>query len=166
MEQTLTATDVANAVRNEYPDKTFTLGDRTFDVKDLAYDDYIEFVEMARPIILAVSGMLDVKMNETTGEASLDMNPFNVDLNEIMGICKTELPRLAWLCCRQSDPKISIIEVKRLAKRPQVMLLAVMQQIKHNDLIKDFVSFFPQMNQALAGLVPAEMLTKTTPSTT
>jgi hypothetical protein len=140
------------AVRNEARG-TFTLGDRVFEIKDLQYDDYIEFCDLARPIITAVSQSLE--LNQENGQLDLQFNFGNLDFRQLLQLSKEELPRMAWLCCKQTDPKIKLAEVKRLARRPQTMLEVVLAQVKHNDLVKEFADFFPRMASALNELVPA-----------
>jgi hypothetical protein len=59
-----------------------------------------------------------------------------------------------WVCCRMSDPKIKIEDVKRLAGRPHVLLEIVLLQIKHNEIVKEFADFFPRIAKALETLAP------------
>lgn len=143
-------------MRNE-PRGTFTLGNerlgvREFDIKDLSYDDYIEFCDLARPIITSVSESLEV--TQDNGQLDLQFNFVNLDFEKILKLAQKELPRMAWICCRQSDPKIKIEEVKRLAHRPQAMLEVVLAQIKHNEMVKEFADFFPRIASALNELMP------------
>jgi hypothetical protein len=167
----LSITDIAKAARNE-PNGSFTLtnshtGDtRTFDIKDLDYDSYIEFCDLARPIILAVSGAIDMAP-DPTGEMKLQFTPRGIDFDQLIKLAGTELPRMAWLCCKQSAPNISVAQVKALARRPHVMLEVVLKQIKQNEIVKEFADFFPRIAAGLQDLLPATQsaLTPTTAST-
>lgn len=151
-ETQLSATTIAQAVRNE-PSATFLLGDRTFDIKDLDYDSYIEFCDLARPIITSVADSLEV--NNEGGKLDLQFNFLNIDSANLIKLAGKELPRMAWICCKQSDPKIKIEDVKRLGRRPLVMLEVVLKQVKHNEMVKEFADFFPRIASALTELMPA-----------
>jgi hypothetical protein len=61
---------------------------------------------------------------------------------------------MAWICCKQSDSKVSIADVKRLARRPFPLIEAVLLQIKHNEIVKEFQSFFPRLGKIIGELVP------------
>jgi hypothetical protein len=148
----LTSEQIHNAVRNEYPDKSFQLGDRTFPVKDLSYDDYLEFCDLARPIIESVVGIVDLSMAD--GKSDVEFNPAGLDFNQIIKLAGKELPRMAWICCRQSDPNITIDEVKRLARRPMALLTVVLAQVQHNQMVQEFVDFFQSLAQRVSGLAP------------
>lgn len=164
----ITPTQVANAARNDYQTEeghSFTLGDRQFEIKDLDYDSYIEFCNLARPIIAAVSGALELSDGKNNnGEMGLSFNPATMDFDQLIGLAGKELPRMAHICCRQSDPKIKVDEVKRLARRPHFLLEAVLLQVKHNQLVKEFADFFPRIAAAMNDLVPTaqEAMTPTT----
>lgn len=154
----LNDTDKMKAARNEgYGEFTLTNpqtgNSKTFQLKNLSYDAYVEFCSLARPILITLGNGLD--MGNKGGEFSLEFNPLNLDFEKLIEIAGKELPRMAWLCCRQSDPKIKLEEVKELGYRPQNLLLVVLQQIKHNDLVKEFADFFPQLVAALTELMPA-----------
>jgi hypothetical protein len=148
-----TREDVFNAVRNEYPDKSFVLGDRVFPVKDLSYDAYVEFMELSRPILTMLVDSLELK--NQNGEVDVEFNPAGFDVEKLIKLAGNELPRMAWLCCKQSDPNISIQDVKKLARRPQTMVQVVLAQVKHNDLAREFADFFKQIVGQIQELVPA-----------
>lgn len=154
---TLTTSTIMQAARNEAAG-TFTLSNpsgesKTFEIKHLSYDAYIEFCELARPILTTMSGALALDMSN--GEFGLKFNPLNIDYEQVIKLAGKELPRMAWLCCKQSDPKITIDEVKRLGHRPQNLIAVVLQQVKHNDMVKEFADFFPQIVGQLTDLLPA-----------
>lgn len=154
----LTQSEIARAARNE-PVGTFTLKnshtgeERTFELKDLEYDSYIEFVDLARPIITAVAGSVQSKDNH--GEFQLAFNPAGIDFGELIRLAGKELPRMALIICRQSDPRIKLEEVKRLGRRPMQLLEIVLMQIKQNSIVQEFADFFPRIATALQELLPA-----------
>jgi hypothetical protein len=154
----ISQSDQLKAARNEGYG-TFTLsnpasGDsKSFEIKHLSYDAYLEFCELARPILTACSSALD--MGNNNGEFKLEFNPMAVDFASLLKLAGKELPRMAWLCCRQSEPKITIEEVKHLGYRPQALLSVVLQQIKHNEMVKEFADFFPKIVEQLTALLPA-----------
>lgn len=138
---------ISNAVRNDYgDDAVFTLGDRTFPVKDLSYDDYIEFVRLARPIVTGAVAGFDLM--------SGDFNPLALDYEALLELAGKELPKMAWLCCRQSDPKITVDQVKALARRPYPLIDAVLVQVKHNQMVNELKDFFPVVVKRLMELAP------------
>lgn len=162
-EQTVAITEetIASAVKNEWG-KTFTLGDREFEIKDLGYFDYVEFVALAKPLMtVAMNGL---EMTTKDGEIGVDFNPAAVDLDQIIAIAGKELPKLAHLVCKQSDAKIKVSEVAELARRPQRLLEVVLMQIMHNKMIEEFASFFQRLAAMTQALLPdAANLASTTP---
>lgn len=154
----LTATDQVKAARNEgYGEFTLTnpdtLESKTFELKHLSYDAYIEFCTLAHPIISAIGTGLAVN-NTKTGELSFDFDPTNLDFKELLKMAGDQLPRMAYLCCKQSDPKVTVADVKRLGYRPQVLLNVVLEQVRHNRMVQEFADFFPQVVAKLQALVP------------
>lgn len=154
----LTASEISRGARNE-PVGSFTLTNshtgeqREFDLKDLEYDSYIEFVDLARPIITAVAGAVQSKDNH--GEFQLAFNPIGIDFGELIRLAGKELPRMALIVCRQSDPKIKLEDVKRIGRRPMQLLEIVLMQIKQNQIVQEFADFFPRIATALQELLPA-----------
>jgi hypothetical protein len=69
-------------------------------------------------------------------------------------LCGKELPRMAWLVCKQSQPKITDKEVAELAKRPQRLVEIVLLQVLHNNMIQEFGSFFQRLTAMVTNLVP------------
>lgn len=160
----LTTSQIADAVRNDYPDKSFKLGNREFPIHDLDYDSYIEFMELARPIIVSLANTITPVMKDQ--KLDFDLNYGKLDFGSLIKLAGNELPRMAHICCRQSDPKVSIADVKRLARRPHNLIEVVLLQVKHNELVKEFADFFPRLKESVLGLAPdtAEMTEQ--PSTT
>jgi hypothetical protein len=160
----LTEEQIHRAARNEAVG-TFRLthpktGEfKEFELEDLDYDSYIEFCELARPIVSSVYNAFSI--NSEAGEVKLGFDPTSVDFSELLRLAGKELPKMAWLCCRLSDPKIKIEEVKRLAHRPHAMLEVVMMQIKHNQIVQEFADFFPRIAKAIEDLAPPAMTTTT-----
>jgi hypothetical protein len=164
----LTVSDIARARRNE-PVGTFTLSNprtgesKTFEMMDLDYDAYIEFCELARPIISECYNAFNVS-NEG-GELKLGFDPMSLDFGAILKLAGKELPKMAWLCCKMSEPKIKIDEVKRLGHRPQALLEVVLMQIKHNQIVQEFADFFPRLGKAIEELLPTTLPTEPTDTT-
>jgi hypothetical protein len=143
---TLTEQDKIRAAVN-LPAGTFALGDRTFDIKDLPYDDYIAFVGYIAPLIDTLINRVAVK--NTLGIPGIDLDPTQLNTLSVLTMCKDTLPKMVTLMCRQTDPNITEEEVKNLAKRPTVLANAVMLQMAQNGIIKDFTDFFGQMVKTL-----------------
>jgi hypothetical protein len=148
---------VHNAIRNEHG-ATFWIGDkakggREFPIKDLSYDDYMEFLELSRPIIQAVVEMVKVEDNGTpNGAITADMA--NLSIDTIVGLAGKNLPRMAWICARQSDPLITEDEVKRLARRPFHLVPPIIAQVKHNELAKEIMDFFLTAPALVTEMIP------------
>lgn len=139
------------AVKNEWG-KTFTLGDRQFEIKDLEYYDYLEFITLAKPLVaVAASG---IALNEDGGELKIDFDPTNLDFDKIISLAGKELPRLAYLVCRQSEPKIKEQEVAMLARRPQRLIEVILLQILHNKMIEEFGAFFQRLTAMVSTMLP------------
>lgn len=147
----LTKEQIFDAARNEHH-KTFKLGDREFPIKDLDYDSYLEFLELTHPILQVVIGSLEVVSNN--GDPDVSFNPAGFDVQKMIQLAGKSLPRMVWLCCKQTDPKITVEDVKRLARRPQAMIQIVIEQVRHNQMIKEFADFFKQASQSLRALAP------------
>jgi hypothetical protein len=166
MSTEITTSEKMRAMRNE-PVAEFTLANpvtgesRSFELKDLDYDGYLEFMDLARPIMTACYNAMSVQSEG--GEFKLGLDPSGLDFAELIKLAGKELPRMVWLCCRMTDPKIKVEDVKRLAHRPHVLLEVVLMQIKHNKIVQDFQDFFPRIAQALEALAPA--MTTTTEAT-
>lgn len=143
---------IVSAVRNDYPDKFFPLGDRIFPVKDLDYDSYVEFMRLSKSIAELVRDVMDLS-DAGDGKMGLSFNLASLDMNRIIEVAGKDLPKLVLICCKASDEKMTEKEVKRLAKRPQVLLEVVLIQIKHNKMVEEFVSFFPRIAGRLSDLV-------------
>ena len=139
------------AAKNEWG-KTFTLGDREFEIKDLGYFDYIEFVGLVKPLVtVAAQGLA---MGAEDGEMKINFDPSNLDFDQIIKLCGKELPRMAGIICRQSQPKITDKEVAELARRPQRLVEVVLLQIMHNNMIQEFGAFFQRLTAMVTSLVP------------
>jgi hypothetical protein len=152
-----------DSFRNEHH-KFFTLGTREFPVKDLGYDDYIEFVRLSKPLLTVMASTMELTPKD--GDLTLDFDPTKLDMDVLLDVAGDDLPKMAWICCRQSDPKIALSEVKALARRPWAMLQVVLQQVKQNDLVKEFADFFPHLAKSVEDLIPqaTAAMTPSTPS--
>lgn len=150
-EQALTEQQVISGAKNEWG-KEFTLGSKTFEVKDLGYFDYIEFIQLAKPLVSVAASALE--MGAKDGEMKVDFNPANLDFDQIIKLCGKELPRLAGIVCRQSEPKITDKQVAELAHRPQRLVEVVLLQVMHNNMIQEFGAFFQRLTGMVTSLVP------------
>lgn len=147
--------------------KEFTLGEgdkqRVFSVKDLDYFSYVEFVTRAKPLItLAANGM---EYKSDGGVLDLQFNPANLDIDAILASCMKDLPKLAWLVCKQTDPAIKPEEVANLAHRPQRLIEIIMLQVMHNNMIQEFGTFFQRLTGLVMAMMP-DMAKATQPSET
>lgn len=159
-EKQITDLDKVQAAQNEWG-KTFKLGDQEFELKDLPYFDYIEFMQLAKPIISVAAGALD--LGNENGEIKVDFNPAGLDFDQIIALCGKELPRMGQIICKQSQPKIKAEEVAMLAHRPQRLIEIVLMQIMHNGMIQEFGSFFTRLTAMVSVMMP-DLVKTTAPS--
>jgi hypothetical protein len=155
-----------NAVQNDY-NKSFELGGREFQLKDLAYDDYVLFVKLASPLVESVIGVVQPVLSaaedgspELIKDFKIDMSAIDVDT--MADMAGHNLPIMAHLVCKQSAPQITLNEVKELAmsrknktRGPFAMLEIVLRQVAHNKLIEEFAEFFPRLGSLVGDLVPS-----------
>jgi hypothetical protein len=135
------------------PVDTFTLGDRVFPLKDLSYDSYIAFIGYLTPLIEHV--VEKIAGGQGISIPGIDLKTSLFSANNILSLCKEDLPEMVQLMCRESDPDITVAQVKELAKRPTVLVTAIILQVKQNEMIKDFADFFGQVLSVLKPLTPA-----------
>jgi hypothetical protein len=164
MAKKLTDRQKIAAAKNEWG-KTFTLGEgenaRQFELKDLPYFDYIEFVQLVKPVIEIVAGTLDLTGKH--GEMDLEFNPANLDFDQIIKIAGKDLPKMAQIICKQSAPGIKSEEVANLARRPQRLLEIVLMQILHHNMIQEFTAFFQRLT-TMATVVMPDLVKAAVPS--
>lgn len=137
-ETILSQTEIVRAATNDpmLSDDSFTLGDRTFQIVDLAYDDYIMFFTYLQPLFESfASGITDGVIS--TGA--------NFSVSDLLKHCASSLPNMVCLMCRQTDPYITAEDVKKLGKNPFVLAAAVLKQIRRNRMIEDISDFFEQI---------------------
>ena len=148
---TLTLPEIHRAAFN-LPADQFALGDRLFQLQDLSYDNYLLFLGYLTPLI-------EVVVQRAAGSAGvsipgIDLQSNALSANNILKLCGKELPEMVQIMCRESAPDITVEEVKALAKRPTVLVTAVIKQIKQNGMIQDFADFFGQVLSVVKPLTP------------
>lgn len=129
------------------PVDKFQLGDRVFDIVDLPYDDYIYFISYLSPLIeILVTHLTSANDLRIPG---IKLSPEYVTPKLLLEMCGSTMPDMVHLMCKQTDPDITVTEVKKLAKRPTVLATAILKQIQQNGIIKEFGDFFGQVTQIL-----------------
>jgi hypothetical protein len=93
-------------------------------------------------------------MGTKNGEMKVDFNPANLDFDLIIKLCGKELPKMAGIICRQSQPKIKDNEVAALARRPQKLIEVILLQVMHNNMIQEFGAFFQRLTAMVTNLMP------------
>jgi hypothetical protein len=129
------------------PADTFTLGDREFKLYDLPYDDYIAFVGYVSPLVDTLINR--VKTKNTVGIPGIDLDVTQFGAIQILQFCGASLPEMVRLICKQTDPDITVEEIKKLVGRPTLLATIVMRQMAQNGIIQDFTDFFGQMVKTL-----------------
>jgi hypothetical protein len=122
------------------PADQFQLGDRTFNIHDLEYDDYLLFIGHLTPLI----EVLAKKVAEKHGVSipGMDITPESINPTNILRVCGDILPEMVRIMCKYTDPNITVDEVKKLAKKPLPLALAIIKQVKQNKMMEDFADFF------------------------
>jgi hypothetical protein len=152
-EPVLDSRDLIRAAVN-LPAGQFQLGERVFEIHDLSYDAYIAFIAYLTPLIEHV--VQKIAGGQGVSIPGIELNNSLFSASNILSLCSKELPEMVHLMCLESDPDITIAEVKKLAKRPTVLVTAIMKQIKQNEMIKDFADFFAQVLSVLKPLAPSQ----------
>jgi len=134
--------DVAEAALNDpnFNRDEVVLGDQTFKIMHLEYDDYIQFVAYLEPFF-----------NVLLSNTGLSKTEANLDFKSLITLCKNDLPEMGRLVLKQSKPDITIEEVKSLCKTPFKICDLVFLQYHKNETVKEFQSFFPQLVTILQG---------------
>jgi hypothetical protein len=141
----LTKQEVTRAALNEPSRTTFTLGDRTFPLKDLSYDQYTKFLTLLAPLADGLIGKISdrVAVSQISGIEDLDTSLFSV--KDIFVYCGKYLPELVTIICQTTDPTVTVEWVKDAGKTPFKLAEIVLLQMMHNNTIKDFADFFERM---------------------
>jgi hypothetical protein len=141
METQLTQKEIARAMTNDpaLSEVSFTLGDRTYKVVDLAYDDYTTFLSLLSPLIEGVAKKFISHVQVVDSGENFSLRP-----TDLFDYCKNELPKLVAIICNQTDQSITEHDVKAVAKSPIQLAQIVMLQFQQNNIIKDIGDFFVQ----------------------
>jgi hypothetical protein len=108
------------------------LGERTFKILDLKYKDYTAFLGLVLPLVDSIGSGL------RSGGSMLE----SISVADLFYTCTNNLPKLAHIVLRQSEPEITVEQVEELCGDPLTMAEVVMAQISHNKMIERFGSFF------------------------
>lgn len=133
------------------------LGDRTFAILDLEYDEYLTFTSHLEPLLKSVAGMVTQRAGISVPGLEADLS--GIDASFLMKFCGKALPEMAVIVLnmeervaadsagRPTDPAklVDIAWVKKNAKNPMVLATVVMKQIAKNNMIMDFLDFFVQV---------------------
>ncbi len=135
----LTSQQIAQAATNSpaLADAYFDLGPKAYPILDLKYDDYIIFTSLLEPVLLGLVG----KFSSSLGMASA-ASDFSSEL--VKSLAK-DLPQMVRLMCAQSDPSVTVEDVKAWAKSPFQLATLVVRQVERNNIVKDLTDFFFQI---------------------
>lgn len=122
------------------PADQFQLGERTFNIHDFEYDDYLLFLSYLTPLIEALAQRMAAKQGVSI--PGMELSPSALNPQNILQVCGKILPEMVQIMCKYTDPTITVADVKKLAKNPFVLVTAVMRQIKQNNMVKQFSDFF------------------------
>jgi len=142
LEPTLTEAEKVRAAVNDPADQ-FTLGGRAFKIVDLTYDDYLRFIVLLEPLIKGLVAKVGAVSNVKIPGMELDSS--SLSASGIVTYCGESLPEMVRIICSQTEPDITVAEVKLLGKNPFNLAKVVMRQVAQNGIIKDFTDFFGQI---------------------
>ncbi len=126
----------------ELSEREFKLGDKVYKIIDLEYDDYLMFVELLTPLIEVFQNRAKA---EEVSVPDIALTPeAGLDFKAVLKYCKNDLPELVRIICRQTDPDITVEDIKK-AGNPIKLANIVLQQILQNNMIQEFADFFVQM---------------------
>lgn len=139
-EKKLTEKQVVAAATNapELSEDEVLLGDRVVKVVDLPYDDYVTFLAYLQPAVEAFAA----KLGEAAG---VELRGSALPVGDIIRHCCDALPQMALLVCKQTNPEMTIEEVKALGKTPFRLAGVVLKQVEHNKMIQEIGDFFVQV---------------------
>lgn len=142
---TLSAETIAEAATNEpslSPDE-FLLGEKTYKVVHLSYDDYVAFIAYIQPFFDAIVGKLGDKIGASIPGINIGKS---LDASVILKFCGNSLPEMTRLVIKQTVPSITVDQIKHTpGVTPFTLATIVMQQVIKNNMVKDFATFFVQM---------------------
>lgn len=146
----LSDTQILEAATNtpELSPDEVKFGDKIYKLVYLPYDDYILFLGLLQPIFEALSAKSKVKL------PGIDIGSA-LNANSILKFCAHSLPEMTQIALRQTESTITIAEIKETARSPFALVNVVLAQVKKNNVIADFVSFFAQV-APLLNLTPAK----------
>lgn len=138
--KTPTQTEIVRAATNspELSTHSFTLGDRTFPIVDLPYDDYIKFFAYLQPLIEKFAGAV-------TGISFTSQANDDLSVSGLITYCSASLPEMVRMMCAQTDPSVTVDDVKSWVRSPFKLASIVMEQVKANKVIEDLADFFDQI---------------------
>jgi hypothetical protein len=142
----LTKTEIVRAALNDstLSRDTFQLGDKTFPIKDLTYDQYTKFLILLSPLADSLISKAVGSSTQLPGlEGDVDISMFNI--SDMIRLCGESLPDLALICVHASEPTMTLSQVKELGKTPFALAHIVIAQMARNNMLKDFADFFAQL---------------------
>lgn len=119
-------------------DHKVKLGDREFTLVDLPYDDYMTFIAHLQPFLEFVGGKLSGGLVKSQESSALEQ------AGGLIKYCASALPEMVHICLRQTEPDITISDIKVLAKSPIPMTNVVFAQINKNRMLEEFSELFIQ----------------------
>lgn len=162
-EPTLTTKEIVAEFTNDpaLAEGSFSLGDRTFKILSLGYDQYLEFCAYLTPLFGAVAGLVSKNIREKQGVEipGIDLNTDGITPGSLLAFAKKDLPTMVSIVCNMEatvtenqDLKVTPEWVKKHASTPWQLADIVMKQVAKNNIIGDFASFFVQTIPGLMAL--------------
>jgi hypothetical protein len=151
----LTTREIAFAATNDpaLAATEFTLGERTFKVLNLPYEDYVKFLGHLQPVLEGITAGAANKPAE--GESDFG-------IGTILKHCADVLPHMVQLSAKQTDPTITVERCKELCPSPLRMATIVLKQIQQNRIVSDIADFFVLMLPVMSAIKGAMKTTKAT----
>lgn len=136
------AEEVVVVEQMELKPNEFILGGKKFEVGDLDYDAYEAFLGLLQPLA-------DTVVKNLVSASGVNINGLDIrgsfSAAQIIASCGRNLPELARLVCKHSEPDITTDEIKKLAGRPFPLAEVVLMQVIHSGMLTDILQFFSHM---------------------
>lgn len=184
---TLTDQDIALGVTNDpaLSQDEFELCGKKYKFVHLSYDYYIEFMFKIKPLLAAVVGTVSSKAKVTMSLPGIELLPSEAaGMSGIVQFCASDIPDMVRIIANNSvefdgrpEDRVTVETIKKARGiTPMSLAKIVMGQVRFNNMIGEFGSFFVDclpLLKAMGILLPpaakaqpplsAALTTKTTP---
>jgi len=143
----LTQKEIVEGMTNDpafNPDEV-TLKDKVYKIAHLEYDDFSKFTSYFEPMLRKILAKMK-EIQDTAVTEKKDVSELaNVDVMELLKECADNLPLMGQLILKQTQPDITVEEVKKICGDPFTITELVLLQMAKNRMVEKFSAFFPHL---------------------